>query len=408
MIVNDITFGAKINNIPNMRTVSGNNVHLQNFNLGGYKAFIGGDVFTPACKLAKHDLLFKDKKLVAIDEFDENSVDGKIDYVILDNETITPAIFDEHIHGGYGVSFHDSNEAKIRMLLKLLGERGTGVVLATTLPGSAEQIRNQIQILNNIIKNPDEGSAKIYGIHLEGPFLNKDKKGIHSIRDLMLPTIENYESFNPENVKLVTLAPELDEGFKLTKYLRERGVMVSAGHSMASAEDIINSGIKRVTHVFNAMAQFHHRIPTIANEGINNPNVTAELLADEASVLPSVMNMLMKLKPKDKLVLVSDALPYAGIKEDFSMNNKMIHVDENWIPKDADGTLAGNMKFLHEVAKQLINDTNMTFRNFIRYACVNPAKSFGLLEHFSLKEGAEPIFSIWDNKELTPEKTFIG
>lgn len=407
MIVNNIAFGAKINSIPVMKEVSGKNVTLPEFNLGGLKAMIGCDVFTPENKIVKHDLLFMDKKLIAIDDFDENSIDGTIDYVILDGKTVAPAIFDEHIHGGYGVSFHDSNEEEIRYLLKQLAKNGTGAVIATTLPGTSEQIKKQIAILSNIIKNPDEGAAKLYGIHLEGPFLSPEKKGVHSKRDLMLPTIENYESFNPENISLVTLAPELDEDYKLTKYLQERGVIVSAGHSMAEAKHLIDAGIKRVTHIFNAMAPLHHRNPTIANEGLNNPNVTAELLADEASVIPSIMNMIMKMKPKDKLVLISDALPYAGINKDFQMNGKMIHVDEDMIPRDGDGVLAGNMKFLHDMAKRLIANTNMTFRNFIRYASVNPAKSFGKLDSFTLKEGKEPIFSVWDNKELVPEKTFV-
>lgn len=427
MIVSNITFGAKVSSIPVLKEISGKKVALPEFNLGGFKAMIGCDVFTPECKIEKHDLLFKDKKLIAIDDFDEKNVGGKIDYVFMDGKTVTPAIFDEHIHGGYGVSFHDSSEDEIRRLLKKLANNGTGAVLATTLPGSAEQIRNQMVILNNIIKHPDEGAAKMYGIHLEGPFLSPEKKGIHSLRDLMLPTIENYESFNPVNVKMVTLAPELDKDLKLTTYLQDRGVIVSAGHSVADAKDILDTDsldkslleedlfdinfaparIKRVTHIFNAMAPFHHRIPTITNVGLLHNDVTAELLADGISVKPSVINMIMGLKPKDKLVLISDALPNAGLKENFRMNNKDIYIDNNMVPKDADGVLAGNMKFLHDVAKRLIECTNMTFRNFIRYASVNPAKSFGKLDEFALQVGTKPTFSVWDNEKLVPEKTFV-
>mgnify|MGYP003571291926 CR=1 FL=1 len=408
MTINNVSFGAKINTIPKLEKIAGKRKTLPEIKLEGYTAMIGCDVFTPSCKIEKHDLLFKDKKLFAIDDFDEENVKAPINYILLNGKTVAPAIFDEHIHGGYGVSFHDSGEQEIRTLLKKLANNGTGAVLATTLPGSAEQIKKQIQILNNIIKNPDEYAAKIIGIHLEGPFLNKEKKGIHSIRDLMPPTIENYKSFEPENIKMVTLAPELDVNYELTKYLQKRGVIVSAGHSIAAAKDIIDSGIKHVTHLFNAMAPLHHRIPTIANEGLTNPNVTAEMIADEASIIPEIMNMTMKIKPKDKFVLISDALPNAGIKEDFIMNNKMIHVDENWVPRDADGTLAGTMKFLPEVAKKLIEDTCMTFRNFIRFASVNPAKTFGFLEKFTLKKGLSPIFSIWDNAKMIPEKTFVN
>lgn len=408
MEVNNITFGAKIGNIPNLTAIAGKRTALPNLSSGGYKAFIGCDVFTPACEIVKQNLLFKDKKLIAVDDFDETSVSDKIDYVMLDGKTVAPAIFDEHIHGGFGVSFHDSNEAEIRDLLKQLANDGTAGVIATTLPGKAEHIRNQIQILSSIINNPDEGSAKIYGIHLEGPFLNPLKKGIHSTSDLMLPTIENYESFSPENIRLVTLAPEEDAGYALTKYLSDRGIIVSAGHSMATAKQILEAGIKHVTHLFNAMALMHHREPTIANEGLFNPGISAELLADNASVSPQYMNMTFYYKPDNKIILISDALSHAGVYQDFDMNGKLIHVDENGIPKDKDGTLAGNMKFLHNAARELIENTNLTFKNFIKFASVNPANCFGLLDKFTLKEGAEPNFSIWDNKELIPEKTFIA
>ena len=408
MNVNNVTFGAKVSSIPAIKNISGKKVALNDLKLSGYKAIIGGDVFMPECKIAKHDLLFKDKKLIAIDDFDEKAVNDKIDYVVLENETVAPAVLDEHIHGGFGVSFHESNELEIRNLLKIFAEKGIGGVIATTLPGSAERIKYQIKVLNNIIKNPDEGSAKIFGIHLEGPFLSEEKRGIHSTKDLIIPTIENYEKMEPENVKMVTLAPELDEEYKLTKYLQDKGVVVSAGHSMATAAQIIDSGIKNVTHLFNAMAPFHHRKPTIANEGLNNPSITAEIIADKNSLTPQTIDMIMKLKPKNKLVLVSDALPNAGVKQDFIMGGKVIYVNDELVPMDIDGTLAGNMRFLPESAKTLISDTSLNFKDFIRYSSVNPAATFGLTEKFSIKEGLEPIFSVWNNKELIPEKTFIA
>lgn len=405
MQIDNITFGAtKINRIPYIQKAAGKKLTLNDVNLSGYTAFIGGKVYTPEGKFAERDLLFDGKKIVAIDDFDEDSVKQKINYVISKNKRFTGSILDEHIH----LSFPDSSEEEIRMRLKRLAQNGTGAVIATTLPGNAEQVRRQIQILNNIIKHPDEEAAKIYGIHLEGPFLNPEKRGIHSEKDLMKPTIENYESFSPENIKIVTLAPELDEGFKLTKYLQDKGIIVSAGHSIATAKQIIDSGIKQVTHIFNAMSQLHHRNPTIANEGLLNPQITAELLADEASVSSEFMNMLFRLKPKDKIVLISDALPTAGTKEDFIMSGKPIHVDKDGIPKDDNGTLAGNMKFLPEMAKIFIKDTIMTFTDFIKYACVNPARNLGVLSDFEIKKDSTPNFSVWDNKTKTIEKTFIA
>ncbi|MCQ2743856.1 MAG: N-acetylglucosamine-6-phosphate deacetylase [bacterium] len=407
MAVNNITFGAKIGNIPNINRIAGNNLPLSNIKLNGYNAFIGGDVYTPSGKI-KQDLLFLGKKLVAINDFNENEINDKINYVILQDETVAPAIVDEHIHGGYGISFHDSNESQIRELLKKLAERGIGGVVATTLPDSIENIRKQIDILHNIIHNQKEGEARLFGIHLEGPFINPLKKGIHEKEKILVPTVENYESMNPKDISIVTLAPELDKGYNLTKYLQEHGVIVSAGHSIALAKQLADAGIKQVTHLFNAMSPFHHRVPTITNEGLVNPDVVAEMISDGVHLAPQTMNLVMSIKTSDKLVLVSDALPYAGLKEDFYMNGVRIHIDENGVAKNADGTIAGSMKFLHDVAKKLIDTTNATFTDFIRCACENPAKNIGVGDKFVLKEGSEPIFSVWDNKTTTVEKTFIN
>lgn len=406
--ISSLNFGLKIGAIPNASNLLKKEIPVSKLKLKGYNALIGADVYTPQNRIVKEDLLFKDNKLVAINDFDTEKVNGLINYTVLTGMTVTPGILDEHIHGGYGVSFHNSGEAEIRNLLKKLRKEGTAGVVATTLPGRAEDIKNQIKILNNIIKNPDENAAVVHGIHLEGPFLNPQKRGIHPIESIMKPTVENYESFEPENVKIVTLAPELDEGYKLSHYLRERGINVSAGHSVATAKQVLDSGANQVTHLFNAMAGFHHRIPTIANEGLLNPKITAEMNTDTSLLIPSTMTLIMKQKPKNKLVFISDALPNAGIKKDFVMNDVLIRVNKDWEAKDDNGVLAGSMQFLHNVVKKLIDKTNVSFANFIRYASINPAENIGVKKFYQFKKGLIPNFTIWDNKTYKPVKTFTN
>ncbi|MBQ3640568.1 hypothetical protein II906_01340, partial [bacterium] len=370
-------FGAKIKDIPMLYGNLAVKTDLKDVKLKGYTAFVNADVYTPSNRIKKQDLLFRDKELISVDDFDEKEVLEPIHYVDLKDKTVAPAIFDEHIHGGYGVDFHKSDEKEVRKLLKKLGEEGTAAVFATTLPGKLDDINNQLGVLNNVIANPDKGSAKLAGIHMEGPFFSPKKAGIHPPEILMKPTVENFDKLDSQNVKMVTIAPELDEGYRLTHHLQERGIIPSAGHCMATAEDIQKSGIKHVTHLFNAMAPFHHRVPTVANEGLLNPEITAEMNAEPAHFVPSTMNLIMNEKPKDKLILVSDALSQAGLTDDFDMNGITIHIDENRVAKSYDGILAGSVRFLHDLPKVLIETTNMTFKDFIRYASVNPSKKHG-------------------------------
>lgn len=406
----DVSFGAKIAKIPVIKGLNVREVKLSDADLRGqgFTAFIGADVYTPSNKIAKHDLLFKDKKLVAVDDFDENTVNSTINYVILDDNTIAPAILDEHIHGGYGINFHNSSEQDIRGLLRKLKSEGTAGVVATTLPGPLEHLRAQIQVLNNIIKHPEPDGAKMYGIHLEGPFLSKSKSGIHPSSILLNPTIENYKSMNPENVRIVTFAPENKGGHELARYLQEHGVIPSAGHTMAMESDITETGIRQVTHIFNAMSPFHHRNLTVTNEALWNDAVSVEMNADQSLLHPKTMDIIMRLKPKSKVLLISDALPEAGIKEPFTMNGIKIYVKDDWTAISDTGVLAGSMQFLHNLAKKLIASTQMTFRDFIQYASVNPSRNLHVEKDFRLKEGLTPNFTVWDNKTITPQKTFIS
>jgi N-acetylglucosamine-6-phosphate deacetylase len=119
------------------------------------------------------------------------------------------------------------------------------------------------------------------------------------------------------------------------------------------------------------------------------------------------MDIIMRLKPKSKIVLISDALPQAGIKEDFVMNGTPIHIKDDWTAMNDNGVLAGGMQFLQDVAKRIISTTKMTFTDFIRYASINPSRNLHVQKDFQLKEGLTPNFSVWNNKTLKAEKTFI-
>ena len=399
-VKNNINFGAYIATIPMTKGIKTNKVSLSNLKMQGLTALIGGDVFECSGKIKKHDLLFMGKKLLAIDEFNPDILQSPVNYVYIANKTLTPVIFDEHTH-----MINIEKEADIRAYLRQIKAEGTGAILATTLPDKISNIKNRIKVLNNIIKYPNEDEARILGIHLEGPFLSPLKPGIHNKDDLLLPTVDNFLAMEPENVRMVTLAPELDKNFELTNYLLKSGIIPSAGHTMATAGDIQKSGITHITHLFNAMAPLHHRTPTVANEALFNPDIAVEVIAEQSHIDSSVKDLIMREKPADKIILVSDAIFCPGKEKNFIMGGKRISVDENWIARDEAGTLAGSVRFLHDLAGELINRTRMSFEDFIRFASVNPAKSLRLEDKFELKVGQSPNFTIWNNTTLTPEKS---
>ena len=376
-------------------------------NIKGHVALVNAKIYSPDGYFKNGELLLDNGKILTEDMFIKSGHKDTLVYNLKGNY-ITPSLVDQHIHGGLGISFNTADESQIRNLLTELKKFGHGDILATFVPDTIEKLNSQMDVIRKIIKNPAKNETRIAGINLEGPFLNPEKAGIHPKSILLTPSIENLKKLNLQDVKIITIAPELDKDYKAIEYLNSMNIVTSAGHSTADAEQVRNSKVKQVTHLFNAMSGFHHRKPTIANEGLLNDNISAEVNTAIELLDPDTVKLIMRAKPKDKIILISDALNGANIKEKyFYMGGKRIDIDENGVAKDKDGILAGSIKFMSQVVKRLIDTTQMTFADFIKFASVNPAKNIGIEADYKLVAGAKPNFTIWNKETLLPEKTFI-
>lgn len=404
----DVSFGMRIRDIKPAGLVK-KAKHVEH-QLKGYTAFLDGDIFMPNNQFKKADLLFKDSKLIAIDNFDETKMPmpDEISLINLKNKYLTPALIDQHIHGGFGINFNTATKEQIETFLEKMPSYGHSEILATLVPDSIENLNRQLAILHKIIKNPKEGSTKILGVNLEGPFFSPKKAGIHPPETLKEPTVENFRKIKSNDIKIVTIAPELDKDYKLTQYMNSKGIITSAGHTMADAEDIKRSGVKQITHLYNAMPPIHHRNLSATNEALLDDKLYTELNSDLNLVAPEMVDLTLKMKPKDKIILISDALEgaHSGRKH-FSMNGIKINIIDG-IAISKNGVLAGSIKFLADMTKKIIEKTKISFEDFIRFASVNPAKNLGIENRYQLKLGGKPNFMIWDKETLKPEKTFIA
>lgn len=390
-------------------------IHINDYSiLNNYTAFLNGYVFfvdNNLPRFKKADLLFYNNKLIAINYVEDNF---NIDNIILNvidakNMYITPSFIDEHIHGGYDVNFHNSNEEEIRYFLNKSAKFGYSNIVATLLPDNIDNINKQLKIIKNIIETPQNGSTKIQGVHLEGPFFSPKKAGIHPKELLIKPSVPEFKKIqNRDIIKIVTLACELDENYDLCKYLNENNIITSAGHSVASAKDIKNSKVKQITHLFNAMAPIHHRDMTIANEALFNDNLYIEIISDLKHVHPKMLNLVKKLKPSNKIIFISDALPCAYSKNNiFYMNNVKINTSTGLALGD-DGTIAGNNKFSCDNIKQILKETNFNFEEIIASLTINCAKNLNIENKFEFKIDNSLDFIIWDKETLDIKKIFIN
>lgn len=253
----------------------------------------------------------------------------------------TPLLIEQHFHGAYGVDFNKAKADDIISLAQKLLKLGIGGFFPTLVTDSVENINKQI----NEIKLASKSCPQILGIHLEGIFLNPNKKGIHNSDYFLELTIENFKEIEDDFIKIVTLAPELDKG--LIEYLHSKNIKVQAGHCEGWGN------VNGVTHTLNAMAGISHRQSSTALSALIEDNVYAEIIADGVHVSDEALKLFFKSKPVNKVILISDSLPitYSQINETTFADSQIFYDGKKAVSKS--GTIAGSTMLLPEIIKKL-------------------------------------------------------
>ncbi|ACB53985.1 N-acetyl-glucosamine-6-phosphate deacetylase [Crocosphaera subtropica ATCC 51142] len=317
---------------------------------------------------------------------------------------------DLQINGGLGLPFTDIQEKhlpKLHQICEFLWQEGIDGFLPTLVTTSVDNIQRSLSILERFIKIQTEENvptAKVLGVHLEGPFLNHEKKGAHPAQYLLTPSVEaiewllgNYESI----VKIITLAPELDITNEVIPYLSSRGIVASLGHSQANAKEAkkaFEMGASMVTHAFNAMPPLHHRQPGLLGEAIINSNVYCGLIADGNHVCPTMIELLLRGSLYERGVfLVSDALAPIGLGDGvYPWDNRQIEVKQG-TARLANGTLAGTTLPLLVGVKNLVEWQLCPIGNGIALATESPRKAIKL-PAMSPGQPANLLQWHWDNE----------
>ena len=200
----------------------------------------------------------------------------------------------------------------ILKLCRVLGRQGLAGFLPTFLCASFERIQKSLELLKRVAGS--ERGARILGVHLEGPFLNPERRGTHNPRHIRPPSLREMREHVAAGeglIRLVTLAPELPGAREVIRFLTGKGIRVSMGHSAASlaqAREAKSWGVTGVTHLCNAMNALHHREPGLLGFALLDPDLYTEVIADGVHVSEPVLRMILKLRPSRRIVLVSDSL----------------------------------------------------------------------------------------------------
>ena len=291
---------------------------------------------------------------------------------------VIPGFIDGHIHGANGADVMDATEVALDTMAQILPAEGTTSFLATTITQSPENIEGALINAANYQNKP--GQAEMIGLHLEGPFIEKGRAGAQPIQYIMEPDIEQFkqwQSLSGHKIKTITMAPEHDNNGSFINYLYQSGVNVSAGHTatdFTGMKQAVAAGVRQVTHLCNAMSGIHHRDIGVVGAAFKLENLRAELIADGIHVSPEMLELIYTNMGSERLILITDAMRAKCLQPgNYELGGQPVKVTKDRAVLE-NGTLAGSILKMHEGAQQMLQLPDVSIKNIIEMASINPAK----------------------------------
>jgi len=333
------------------------------------------------------------QKIVAMDagtypiaEFSKPAPQPNLQVWDMAGDWISQGGMDLQINGGLGLAFPDvtdQDQEKLQEICDFLWTQGVDSFLPTLVTTAVGKVGRSLAALTHFMSQQKTG-AKILGVHLEGPFLNPQKRGAHPAEYLLPSTIAKVKRVlgdRATTVKIMTIAPELDQTGEVIPYLISLGITVSLGHSQATAaqaQQAFEQGATMVTHAFNAMPGLHHRQPGLLAAAIAHPQVMCGFIADGEHVAPLMLDILLRASRGRGNFLVSDALSPLGLADGvYPWDSRQIEVRKG-TARLPDGTLSGTTLPLLVGVQNLVRWGIADLGEAIALATVAPRLAIGL------------------------------
>jgi N-acetylglucosamine-6-phosphate deacetylase len=339
---------------------------------------------------------------------------GAKDYVA-SGMTVVPGFVDVHIHGAGGHDVMGADAAALDRITSTVARFGTTSIVATTVTApieatcrSLEGIAQYIRAHESTADNSRFG-ADILGIHLEGPFINPQRRGVHPIESIAAPSVEILDQFRVAAgglIKILTIAPEMPGALKVIAAAVAHGIVVGLGHTDADygqARAAIQAGARHAVHVYNAMRPFTHRDPGVISAVLTDADVTAEIIADGVHVAGPAIQVLLGAKGFDTVLLVSDGTAATGMRDGTYKLGNFDVVVKDGVVRNSEGKLAGSTLTLDRALRYVV-DLGVPMVDAIRMATILPARRLGLAG----KKGIIAVGADADLVVLTPDLHVAG
>lgn len=314
--------------------------------------------------------------------------------------TLFPGFIDVHIHGAVGVDTMEASADLLRKVSDFLATQGVTAWLPTLVPGPVADYARAVQAIDQLMteQNGGQGSArgaKVLGVHYEGPFVNTAQCGaLRSEHFRSFSTMSEIEDLpvpeDPNAVRMMTLAPEIEGGVELVHELNSRGWIISIGHTRAEL-DALNrafaAGARHLTHFMNAMPSLHHRSPGPVGWGLSRDDVTCDIIADGIHLDSAMVELLLKLKTSERLTLISDSIAAAGQGDgEYEIWGETISVTDGRT-RNTRGSIAGSVITMLD-AVSMMRSLRASDMDVARMSATNPARLLRIDDRYgSIEEG---------------------
>jgi N-acetylglucosamine-6-phosphate deacetylase len=323
-----------------------------------------------------------------------------------------PGFIDIHVQGAGGCDILDGTGEALRTVSRTLARFGVTGFCATTIfrPSGSNK---HLSLIAQSMKS-DTGGARLLGVHLEGPFISPEKRGMIQIDSICTPSpslLDRILYITKGALKIMTLAPELPGSQQIIQRLRKNGIVPALGHTRATFEqtrEAIQSGVSHVTHLFNAMPAMHHREPGPLVAVFRENHVTAQIIPDGVHIHPAVLALAYSLLGAQRCISISDGICAMGLSDGKYSYNGVEFESKNGTPRYADGTLISTSLGLSQLLPRLMAITGCTEEDAVMTVTSNPAKLLGLERRMGrLADGADGDVVLLE-KDLSVYATVAG
>jgi N-acetylglucosamine-6-phosphate deacetylase len=310
--------------------------------------------------------------------FEQQRFDSNTQIIDVNEAIIAPGLIDTHIHGFGGWGTEDSSAESIIEMSRLLAHYGVTAFNPTLYPMEKERMLEVVKAAVSAIGRED--GAQVMGLHLEGPFISPERLGVMkagTVQSVDLAFMEQLWEAAEGKIVNMTVAPELKGMRELALFCLKKGIVLQAGHTEAQYENMVEgmqAGILHSTHLFNAMSSMKHRNPNAVGAILIHPEMSCEIIADGFHIHPDLYKLLLRDKPIDRIVLVTDALkPTEQAKGSLLANGEEVILSGGVFHRKADNVIAGSALTMIKGVQNLVN-YGFSLEDAVKTASFNPAQ----------------------------------